>query len=111
MTKTKFAGHSPFEPKPEPKPRTPVDLSIVEKCRDPYLPERVVKRQKYEELFAGVKEGDCFRVHGGPDERTALARALRVYLDKQSIEGIVRQNGRTEDGIGRVWLVKVVDRK
>jgi len=109
--KTQFAGRNPFQPKPAPKPRTPLDLGGIEKCRDPYDHVRVVKQQKYDALFAGIKEGDCFRVSGGPAERGALARALRVYLESNGIEGIVRQNGRTEDGIGRVWLVKIVGRK
>ena len=108
--KTKFAGRSPFVPKPV-RTRTPLDLAGVQKCRDPYKPERVVKKQKYDQLFAGVQEGDCFRVAGGSAELSALARALRLYLKRAGIDGVVRQQGRTEDGIGRVWLVKVVDRK
>jgi hypothetical protein len=111
VVQTKFAGRNPFKPKPEPKPRTPLDLARVVKCRDPYKPDRVVKEHKYKQLFAGVEEGDCFRVTGGSTELSALARALRLYLKKHGIDGIVRQQGRTEDGIGRVWLVKVVDRK
>jgi hypothetical protein len=116
--KTKFAnGQSPFEPKkapkpkPAPRPRTPLDLGGIEKCSDPYDHVRVVKQQKYDALFAGVNEGDCFKVPGGEAERSALARALRVYLERRGIEGIVRQNGRCEDGIGRVWLLKIVGRK
>ena len=105
---TTFAGRSPFAKKPDRKAHIPVNLSGVEKCRDPYLPERVIKRAKYEEMFAGVKEGDCFRVSGGSAELTAVARALRVYLKKHGINGLVRQNARTKDGIGRVWLVKIL---
>lgn len=109
--KTKFAkGNTPFEPRKKPV-RKDIDLSIVEKCSDPYMPERKSVQSKYEELFAGVKEGDCFRVHGGNDERTALARALRVYLEKSGIKGLVRQNGRTDDGIGRVWFYKDLSKK
>lgn len=107
-TQTTFAGKNPFVPKPAPSQYKPLDISGIEKTRDPYAPDRVVKCQKYDELFSGVQEGDCFRVPGGEKERSALARALRVYLQRKGIDGIVRQNGRTEDGIGRVWLVKIV---
>ena len=108
---TQFArGKSPFAPKVK-AARIDLDLSIVEKCSDPYNPERASQQAKYDELFAGVKEGDCFRVHGGNKERTALARALRVYLDRNKIKGLVRQNGRTKDGIGRVWFFKELDKK
>lgn len=111
MTATKFAkGKSPFKPK-EPRTHKPVDIGIIEKCNDPYTHERKSQQSKYDELFAGVKEGDCFRVYGGHEERTALARALRVYLQKNGINGLVRQNGRTEDGIGRVWFFKDLGRK
>lgn len=92
--------------------RTPLDLGKVQKTRAPYRPSRVVNQHKYDQLFAGVKEGDCFELPGGESlELTALARALRVHLKRHGIEGIVRQQGRTEDGIGRVWLVKIVKRQ
>ena len=105
-------GPAPWPGKPanQPHVKRPVDLSIVTKCRDPYQPQRVVRQHKYDELFQGVREGDCFRVNGDAVARSALARALRLYLKRQGIEGIVRQEGRTDDGIGRVWLVKIVQR-
>ena len=107
MIKTKTRGAWPGKEK---RQHTPLDLAAVVKCRDPYKPERVINKHKYDELFAGVQEGDCFRVPGGDRERSALARALRVYLKRIGVEGIVRQEGRTEDGVGRVWLVKVINR-
>lgn len=90
--------------------KKPVDLSTVTKCRDPYQPQRVINRHKYDELFAGVKEGDCFAVKDSPETLGAVSRALRLYLKRQGIEGIVRQQSNTADGIGRVWLVKIVKR-
>jgi hypothetical protein len=109
--KTKL-GPAPWPGKP-PKPvnvKRPVDLSIVTRCNDPYTAERVVRQHKYDEMFEGVKEGDCFRIDADAVTRSAVARALRLYLKRQGVEGIVRQSGRTDDGIGRVWLVKIVRR-
>lgn len=86
-----------------------VDVSKIVKCDDPYAPQRVVNTHKWDQLFAGVKEGDCFRVpDGDPLTLSATARALRVHLKRNGINGIVRQQARTADGIGRVWLVKIV---
>lgn len=108
MTATKF-GKSPFPGKvtPQPAKKKSVDLAGIEKCRDPYTPERVINKHKYDQLFEGIKEGDCFKVPGGDRERSALSRALRLYLKRHNIDGIVRQEGRTADGIGRVWLIRV----
>lgn len=105
-------GPSPFPGKAlKPKQvKRPLQLDNVTKCRDPYTAERVIRQHKYDQLFAGVREGDCFRIQGDAVARSALARALRGYLKRNGIEGIVRQSGRTEDGIGRVWLVKIVKR-
>lgn len=110
-TRTKL-GPAPFPGKtPKPKQvKRPVQLDNVTRCRDPYTAERVIRQHKYDELFAGVQEGDCFRIKGDAVARSALARALRGYLKRQGIEGIVRQSGRTDDGIGRVWLLKIVKR-
>ena len=88
--------------------KTQVDLASIVKCNDPYQPERVVNTHKWDQLFEGVKEGDCFRVHGTENQLGATARALRMYLKRKGIEGIVRQQARTKDGIGRVWLVKII---
>ena len=89
-----------------------IDTSKVKRCRDPYQPERVVQRHKYDELFAGLKEGDCYRVEeGGVQALSALARAMRCYMKRHGIDGIVRQSSKTDDGIPRVWLVKTIKPK
>jgi len=82
-----------------------VNLDLVKKTNDQYKPQRVILKHKYDELFSGAKEGDCFRC---PDEATmcALARALRSYFKRKGIPVIVRQQLLTEDRIPRVWLVK-----
>ena len=108
QVKTKLSKSAPF-PGKEPKAHNPVDLSMVKRTAAPYQPTRVVNKHKYDELFAGLKEGDCFEIPGGDSAAlSALARAMRVYLQRQGIEGIVRQQGRTADGVGRVWLLKVL---
>lgn len=92
------------------KVHVPVDLDKVQKCRDPYKPERVVLERKYEELFKNIAQGDCWRVQGGSGEVSAFARALRAHMERKNIKGIVRQSSRTEDGIPRVWLIKIFDK-
>ncbi len=109
MTATKL-GAAPFPGKaPKPKrEKKEIDLSGIEKCRDPYAPERIVNQHKYDAIFAGLAEGDCFRVPGGSKELSAFSRGLRCYMKRIGMNGIVRQQGRTADGIGRVWLLKVL---
>jgi hypothetical protein len=102
---TKIKGNWPGKPRKEYKA---IDISKVEKCNDPYKPGRVVTLHKYEAMFYGVKEGDCFRVPGGNKEVSAVALALRHYLKRHQINGIVRQKSVCDDGIGRVWLIKVL---
>lgn len=100
---------APF-PGKAPKPKRSykdLDLSRVQKTRDPYKPERVINERKYDELFAGVQEGDCFTVEGSASDLSALARALRLYMARHRIEGMVRQQKRCADGVGRVWLLRV----
>lgn len=113
MTVTKLAK-SPFPGKP-PKPKTAyqsLPLENVIKCRDAYKPERVVLQHKYDQMFAGVAEGDCFKLkEGGVKELSALARALREYMKRHGLEGIVRQSMRTDDGVGRVWVLKLFQKQ
>jgi hypothetical protein len=102
-------GTSPF-PGKAPKPKRSykdLDLSVVKKTRDPYKPERVINEHKYDDLFAGVQEGDCFTVDGSASDLSALARALRLYMARHRIEGLVRQQKQSADGLGRVWLLRV----
>ena len=104
--KTKLAKGTPW-PGKKAATKQAVDLAAVKKCADPYKPERVILRRKYDELFDGVKEGDCFRC---PDEQTvsAVARALRMHIKRQGWDGVVRQQARTDDGIARVWVVRII---
>lgn len=103
--KTKLAKGVAF-PGKSPATKTTVDLSKIVKTREVYAPKRVINKHKYDELFEGVEEGDCYQC---PDELTlsALARALRLYLKRQGWTGVVRQTSLTKDGIPRVWCVKI----
>lgn len=103
--KTKIAKGAAW-PHKKPGTKQEVSLGAVQKCADPYKPERVILRHKYDELFANVQEGDCFRY---PDEKTmaAIARALRMHIKRQGWSGVVRQQAKTSDGVHRVWALKI----
>ena len=105
MTSTTLAKKSGW-PGKKPGTKTPVNIDAIRKTSAPYTPDRVIKEHKYPDLFAGVKEGDCFEC---PDAVTmaAMARALRLYLVRQGCTGVVRQSARTEDGVPRVWCLKI----
>ena len=104
--KTKLAKGTPWPGKKTGIKQT-VNLDQVKRCADPYKPERVIQRHKYDELFKDVKEGDCFRC---PDAGTmaAISRALRMHIKRQGWDGVVRQQERTADGVPRVWAVKII---
>ncbi len=103
--KTKIAKGAAW-PHKKPGTKQDVNLDLVQKCADPYKPERVILQHKYDELFANVKEGDCFRC---PDEKTmsAIARALRMHIKRKGWDGVVRQQAKTADGVHRVWALKI----
>jgi hypothetical protein len=107
--KTKLAKGTTW-PGKKPRVKTPVNLDAVQKCSDPYKPDRVILQHKYDELFKDVKEGDCFRC---PDELTtaAISRALRMHIKRQGWDGVVRQQARTEDGVARVCAFKIIKPK
>lgn len=100
-------GRGAFPGKPR-RAHTAVNLDAVQKCRDPYKPERVIQERKYDELFKNVAEGDCFRVPGGANELSSFARAVRLHFQRKGMQAIVRQQSRTDDGIGRVWVLKIL---
>lgn len=114
--KTLINGNWPGVPQVEKKerkqhkPNAPVDLSTVAKTRAPYVsPNTGQLVSKYDALFKGVQEGDCFEC---PPEKTAnLSKALDTYIKKHKIDGVIKQNSRCDDGKGRVWLYKVYKAK
>jgi hypothetical protein len=102
-------GKAGFPGKPK-RTHTPLDLDGIQKCRDPYKPDRAIADRKYDELFGAAKEGDCFRVPGGTKELSAFARAARMHFQRHGQQAIVRQQSRTDDGIQRVWILKILNK-
>jgi hypothetical protein len=100
-----FPGHTPKARKPS-KPRETADIASIVKTRDPYTGERVSDGSKWDEVFRGCKEGDCFVMP--PEETARTERALRKWLEREKINAIVRRQSKGEDGKGRVWLLKVL---
>lgn len=89
-----------------PAPEKPVNLEIVKKTRAPYMPPRVNRfKSKYDDLFAGCKEGDCWETT--LEDVGKLEKALVTWLKRNKIEGIVKRNSKCPDGVARVWLYKV----
>ena len=103
--KTTLVKGAPWPEKPK-KVCKPVNLDLVKKTRAPYDPVRHVTGGKYDELFDGIKAGDCFEC---PDRGTmeALSRALYSYFKRRGQRGIVRQSLNTADGVPRVWRLKI----
>lgn len=88
------------------RPSEPVKMETLKKTRTPYIVPRLDRGgKKYDDLFYHVKEGDCFECP--PDKTPNIAKALRVYCRKKKIDGVIKQNSRFDDGVGRVWLYKV----
>lgn len=100
-----WPGH-PMKDQPTRQGNKTANLDAIVKTRAPYSGTRVSQGSKWDELFQGASEGDCWEM---PPEETARAeRALRQWLKKAGIDGIVRRRSRCEDGKGRVWLYKVL---
>ena len=89
-----------------PAQEKPVNLSIVKKTKAPYMPPRVDRfKSKYDDLFQGASEGDCWETN--TEDVGKLEKALSTWLKRNKIEGIVRRNAHCPDGVARVWLYKV----
>lgn len=95
-------------PGKEPRKNTVANMDAIVKTQTPYQGGRPQQGSKWEALFQGVKPGDCFEMP--PAEVARAERALRRYLlDKgyTSRDFIVRRRETCDDGVGRVWLVKL----
>lgn len=107
---TKIRGSFPGHVQPAPKVReyTPANIEAITKTQAPYTPARPDQGSKWAALFEGVKPGDCFETP--PAETARTERALRVYLSKlgyTSRDYVIRRRSTCEDGMGRVWVVKM----
>lgn len=103
---TKTRGNWPGKP---PRVHTAANIDAIVKTRAPYTGTRVTAGSKWDHVFQGAREGDCFECP--PEETARVERALRMWLKKYGIEGIVRRQSKSEDGKGRVWLLKVLKPK
>jgi len=107
---TQIRGNFPGHTKPAPQVRvhTPANIDAIVKTQTPYVGTRPDMGSKWAALFDGVKAGDCFEM---PSEETARAdRALRQYLSKKgytSRDYVIRRRSTCEDGLGRVWVIKL----
>lgn len=98
------------KPRKPPSPEKPVNFDIIKKTSAPYIPPRTgVVKSKYDELFSGCKEGDCWETSA--EDVSKLEKALNTWLKRNNIEGIVKRNAHCPDGIARVWLYKVMQHR
>lgn len=103
MPQTTLRGPWPKIPK---KPQVLTDFNAIKKTRDPYQTSKTREMGKWDKLFQGISEGDCFVM---PTEEVARASsALRKWLKTNDIDGLIRQRSKCEDGQGRVWLYKIL---
>jgi len=102
-----FPGQ-PTAPKKPPRQNAVANIDAIVKTQAPYVGTRPDMGSKWAALFDGVKAGDCFEM---PSEETARAeRALRMYLTKKgytSRDYVIRRRCTCEDGLGRVWVIKL----
>jgi hypothetical protein len=106
-----FPGHTPKAEtvkKPAKKKAAPAstNFAAIKRTRAPYKPPKYTGPSKWADLFQGAKEGDCWEMQ--PEDCPRAEIALRKWLEKNEIKGIIRRNAKCDDGKGRVWLLKVL---
>lgn len=101
--KTKYVGRNPFKPK---APSKIVQVEGLEITNDPLPEKRIAAHKKYDELFASLKVGNALKCK--PEEVTALARALRNWVEiqgKKDVLSVKQVMHYHTDKMGRVWLL------
>lgn len=106
---TQTRGNWPGKAALPKRERQSTKFDEIVKSRTPYIVTRTTQASKWDAVFKGVQEGDCFEMQ--PEDVARGEQALRKFLEKNGIEGIVRRRTRCEDGKGRVWLLKVLKPK
>lgn len=86
------------------KPVTQIKISALEITDDEYTDGRSAVISKYDQLFAKMKPGQRIKCDG--EEIGKVSNALKKYLEKNKLEGIVRAKARHTDGQGGVWWLK-----
>lgn len=100
---TKFNKVNPFTGEKVSKAKyVPAEKLVI--ASDPLPEGRAKVTNKYQEVFEKLEYGQCLICE--PEDVTRVARAMRVFLDKNYMKGQVRTAKNYEkDGKGRVWLM------
>jgi hypothetical protein len=109
---TQLRGAWPGQPeqakkeRKKPAPDKPANLDAVKRTRTPYMQPRVDRfKSKYDDLFEGAQEGDCWETTF--EDCAKISKALDTWCKRKGMDALVRQNARCPDGVARVWLYKV----
>lgn len=82
---------------------THIDPDALKIAADPLPPGRA-KRDKYADLWAKLKPGQC--VVCEPEHVGRIAGALKKHVESAGLDCHVRLTKRYTDGKGRVWLLQ-----
>lgn len=103
--KTTFVGKTnPFTGASLMKPVDHVDPSKLEITSDP-LPAGRARANKYADLMAAIKPGQCIKCK--PTNVGQVASAMKKHIDSNGLPCQVRSTKNYGDGMGRVWLMPV----
>ena len=108
MPETKFAGRSPFQPKPKRAAPVAVNIDNITVANDPLPGQRAISYQyKYHALFEKLKPGQCLVCE--PGDVGKLSHAMSVWIKRKQLKDHVPRSTRRyeADGKGRVWLIKL----
>jgi hypothetical protein len=101
---TTFAGKTnPFTGASLMKPVDHVDPSKLTIGNDP-LPAHRARANKYADLMAKLKPGQCIKCKS--DQVGAVASAVKKHIENNRLDCTVRLTKNYGDGMGRVWLMK-----
>jgi len=84
------------------KPVHHVDPSKLEITSDP-LPAGRARANKYADLMAALKPGQCIKCESG--QVNQVASALKKHITQNKLDCHIRSTRRYDDGKGRVWML------
>ena len=85
------------------KPVDHVDPSKLTIGNDP-LPAHRARANKYADLMAKLKPGQCIKC--APNHVGQVANAVRKHIIQNGLDCTIRSTKNYGDGMGRVWLMK-----
>lgn len=101
--KTKFAGKTnPFTGESTMRPVDHVDPSKLTIGNDP-LPAHRARANKYADLMAKLKPGQCIKC--APNHVGQVANAVRKHIIQNGLDCTIRSTKNYGDGMARVWLL------